>query len=154
MKNIASKTIALTLLVVSIFIASIAQADIVVVVNKNNPVRTLTTNEVKQLFLGRMRNFPGVMADVEIVERESSAEIYNAFYQHIIQRDAMWIKRYRARYYFSGQGRLPKTFKTEDEVIDYAANNSGVATYIQLEANEPLPTGLKEVYRFSTSIEE
>ncbi|MCG8317506.1 MAG: hypothetical protein MI976_30180 [Pseudomonadales bacterium] len=151
MKLFAAKIIALTLLLGTFLTTALAHADIVVVVNNNNPVKALTSNEVKQLFLGRLRNFPGVMADVEIVEQESDAPIFNAFYQHIMQRDNMWIKRYRARYYFSGQGRLPKTFKTQDEVITYAIENSGVATYIQLDAGDPLPLGLKEVYRISLS---
>ena len=144
----------LSLLVWLITLSSTSLADIVVVVNENNPVAELSENQVKQLFLGRMRNFPGVKADVEIVELEPSAPIFNAFYQYIIQRDATWIKRYRARYYFSGQGRLPVTLKTENDVIEYAKMHRGVAAYIQLEASEPIPSGLKEVHRISTYTSE
>ncbi|MCG8317504.1 MAG: hypothetical protein MI976_30170 [Pseudomonadales bacterium] len=144
----------LFLLVSLITFSSASVADIVVVVNENNPVVELNENQVKQLFLGRMRNFPGVKSDVEIVELEPSAPIFNAFYQHIIQRDAAWIKRYRARYYFSGQGRLPVTLKTESDIIAYTKLHRGVAAYIQLEASEPIPSGLKEVHRISTYTSE
>lgn len=124
-----------------------ANADLLVVVNEQNPVESLTLKEVKQLFLGRMRRFPGVDRDVDVLDREESSVIHRDFYQQVVSMDPTRLKRYRARYLFSGQGRLPAIVVGQDNLIDKIRSNVSAVGYVELPEGASLPRGVKVVYR-------
>lgn len=126
-------------------------AEIMVVVNANNPVNELTEREVKQLFLGRMRRFPDINSDVIVLDREPTATLYREFYKQVVHMDLMRLHRYRARYLFSGQGRLPERVSSQGAVIDYVSKKVEAVGYVDVESPEQLPPTLKVVYRQPSS---
>lgn len=139
--------LAITLLLAALGSAE-ANADMAVVVNQNNPIESLTLKEVKQLFLGRMRRFPGIDSDVDVIDRERNALLYQDFYRLVVRMEPNRLKRYRARYLFSGQGRLPETVMGQDRVIKRVRDNIASVGYVRLEQDAPIPQGLKAVYRY------
>ena len=123
-----------------------ARADLMVVVNANNPIQALSLKEVKQIFLGRMRRFPAVDLDVDALDREENSPTYRDFYQYVVKVDASRLKRYRARYLFSGQGRLPDVVKGHAPLLDNVKSNVNAVAYVELASPDLLPDGVKAVY--------
>ena len=124
-----------------------ARGDMLVIVNEDNPLDSLTLKEVKQLFLGRMRRFPSVNNDVDVLDREETSLTHRLFYQHVVQMDSNRLKRYRARYLFSGQGRLPEVVTGQDNVIAKVQKDISAVGYVDLSGEGDLPKGVKVVYR-------
>lgn len=138
-------------LAVVIFCAALAhsgaRADMLVIVNADNPLNQLTLKEVKQLFLGRMRRFPSVDNNVDVLDREESSLAHRHFYQYVVEVDSNRLKRYRARYLFSGQGRLPETVIGQEKVIEKVQRDRSAVGYVDLPPESDLPDGVKVVYR-------
>ncbi|MCG8671204.1 MAG: hypothetical protein MI867_17495 [Pseudomonadales bacterium] len=125
----------------------IKKIEVLVVVNPANPVEKLTLKQVKQIFLGRMRRFPGVNAEMDVVDLSDSSELHYQFYQQIVNMDPTRLKRYRARYLFSGQGRLPKIVTSESDMIFFVQKRAAAVGYIALKEGEQTPEGLKVLFR-------
>ncbi|MDX1692933.1 MAG: hypothetical protein R3208_04160 [Ketobacteraceae bacterium] len=125
-----------------------ARGDMLVIVNADNPLEALTLKEVKQLFLGRMRRFPTLDTDVDVLDREETSQAHRSFYQYVIDMDTNRLKRYRARYLFSGQGRLPETVSGQAKIIEKVQSNISAVGYVELDGGD-LPAGVKAVYRQS-----
>lgn len=123
-----------------------ARADLAVVVNANNPIDALTLKEIKQLYFGRMRRFPGVNMDVDLLDREESSATYQSFYKYVMEIDSNRLKRYRARYLFSGQGRLPETVGDDAALVEVVRRNTNALGYIEVTSEITLPNGVRVVY--------
>lgn len=141
------KPILLPLVLLLQLLPATAQGEILVVVNADNPLDELTLKNVKQLFLGRLRRFPVIDSDVDVLDREENSVLHRKFYQEVVRMDPIRLKRYRARYLFSGQGRLPETVMGQDAVIELVQQKVSAVGYIELQPDEPLPERLKIVYR-------
>ena len=131
-------------------ISTTAQADILVVTNVNNSVDQLTLREVKKLFLGRMSRFPHSGEDVSVLDLDEQQKLHQKFYEYVIEMDSSRLKRYRARYLFSGKGMLPEKVTNQQEMLKQITEKLSAVGYIELEGEQPLPEGVKVVFRFDT----
>ena len=113
----------------SIFTAQI-QAEVVVIVNPDNPIISLSKKDVQRLFLGRMHKFPESDRKVESVDSLEGGSDYNSFYSSIIKMSKSKLKRYRAYYLFSGKGRLPTQMKNSKSILEYVSNTRNAIAYI------------------------
>lgn len=110
-----------------------AQADLVVVVHPSNPVASLSEEDVRRIFMGRMRLFPEGEASIEAVDQEESRPHFAQFYEAISGLTPAKLKRQRASYLFSGKGRLPASLPDDEAVIDYVASHPGGIGYVARE---------------------
>lgn len=85
------------------------RAEIAIIVNPSNPLDTLSTHEVKKIFLGRARLFPGTDQAIAVLDQSRDNDIYKVFYTDVVGFGLNKLKRYRAAYLFSGKGKLPET---------------------------------------------
>lgn len=125
------------------------EREIIVVANKRNPVNTLSLRQVKQIFLGRLRSFPNMDDMVKVADREDSSGVYAQFYSDIVRMNPSRLKRYRARYLFSGQGLLPLVKSSQDALSDFINEEESSIGYMDIEKGQPLPKGIKVLYRYS-----
>lgn len=101
-------------LVVMVFTSSAVAADIILVVNKNNPNATLSKQEAKMIYLGKKKSW-------------SNGEKINLYSQYDFQtRDSFarkWVNKsgqqfttYWKKALFTGTGRPPVEVKNDDEM--------------------------------------
>lgn len=128
MKAVLAKCLAAGLLV-----ATSAYADMAVIVNAKNPIKTLTEDEVRQIFLGRMRLFPATQRNIDPVDQDASLPGFNHFYQVVANLTPTALQRLRAMYLFSGKGLLPKMLPNEADVLAFVARNPDAIGYIRKE---------------------
>ena len=106
-----------------------AVADMVAVVSANNPVTTLSKNQVMAIFLGATTRFPDGRRAVPIDQREGSAA-RNAFYLKFAGKSPAQIKAHWSKIIFTGRGQPPREVANSAEVKQYLAQHPEAIGYI------------------------
>ncbi|WP_235956077.1 hypothetical protein [Grimontia sedimenti] len=124
-----------------------ARAELVVVVNAENPLSALSSRQLVDLYMGRYNSYPnGESADTtDLPERSQEREL---FYRMLVGKSAAQVNAYWARLLFTGKSEPPQTVGSSDDVIALVRDNKNAIAYIN-EAD--LVDGLKVVYRFEDS---
>jgi ABC-type phosphate transport system substrate-binding protein len=116
--------------------ASGQTTDLYVVVNASNPVRTLSTREVLELFTGRSRAFAdGRRAQPFDHARDSAPR--EAFYQLVAGSDLARINSYWARLQFSGQVQPPRPLQDDEAIAQAIRRDAGGIGYLTQPPNDP-----------------
>lgn len=112
-----------------------ALADIVVIVNDANPVRSMTADEVAALYLARTRTFPsGEFALV--FDQPRNSELRQRFFKNVANMAIGQVNTYWSRLMFSGQEIPPQALPNEQAVIDIVRRNPGAIGYISTAPKE------------------
>lgn len=106
------------------------RAEIAIIVNPSNPLDTLSTHEVKKIFLGRARLFPGTDQAIAVLDQSRDNDIYKVFYTDVVGFGLNKLKRYRAAYLFSGKGKLPETVTNHEATKKKVSRHEGAIGYI------------------------
>ncbi len=123
-----------------------ARADIYVVVNKSNPVHSLTQKEVVNIFMGRTHAFAG--GDyVRAFDLPRDSGAHEQFYQLLIGMTVAQVNTYWARLIFTGQTLQPKALDNEDAMIETVRRNPGAIGYL---TQEPLDKDVQVVLVLKT----
>jgi ABC-type phosphate transport system substrate-binding protein len=140
MNNILFLTLCLTF-----FSLSVASAEFVVVVNKDNTINTLSKREVIDIYMGRYLTFP----DGEIaqpVDLPSKSQLKNDFYLQLVNKNEQKINAYWARLLFSGRAKPPIVASSIADALDKLHTSQYSIGYIP---EEELTDAVKVVYRFN-----
>ena len=138
------KKVSSTLLVPAVIIglslcmSSVAFAGAVAVVNGGGQA-TISKKALKKILLGKEKKWedgtPIVLVMLE------GGDTHDAFVKKFAGKSAKQFTNYWRKMVFSGQGKMPQSFDTEDELAAFVAANPGSIGYI---AKAP-PDGTKEL---------
>ena len=118
-----------------------ARADFYVVVNANNPQRSLTQKEAVDLFMGRSRAFAsGDIALIFDLPRDDARRA--AFYKALTGMGVAQVNSYWSRLMFSGQSVPPQALADEAAMVGMLRRNPGALGWLSREPTEP---GLRSV---------
>lgn len=106
--------------------------DLVVIVNPASSIRSLTPNQVIDIFMGRFRQLPSGTAALPIDLADSADR--RQFYQRLIHWTLSEVDSYWARLVFSGQANPPYRAPSTRAAIDLVARNRGAIAYIDRSA--------------------
>lgn len=113
--------------------AGLVCADVVVVVAANNPVASLTAEQVAQIFLAKSVAYPGGGAAAPVDQEESSAE-FTQFYSKVTGKDAAQLKSYWSQLVFTGKAQRPPKMAGNAAVKRAVAEKPGGIGYIDAGA--------------------
>lgn len=139
MKNI--KHICTVLL---ISLASLANAEISVIVSPSNPNGALDQATVGKIFLGKAKSFPDGTQAVP-VDQDDGAAAREAFNSTVLGKSASQLKSYWSRLIFTGKGTPPKQSGNDAAVKQLVANNPNIIGYIDSSA---VDDSVKVVHKF------
>ena len=128
MKKVTS-TIVLFLLF--IFLAHAEGSDeIIVIVNKENPLAKISRAELIKIYLGKKSLFENgsKIIPVDLTEEKS---LRTQFYETILGKDINKLKNYWIKRIFSGQGSPPQVLKKIEHIKNFVANTEGGIGYIR-----------------------
>ncbi len=108
--------------IASLLVCSVAQAEIVVVVNNTNAA-ALTKNDVSRIFLGKMKKYTPVNVS-------SSNALRADFNKKALNKSSSQVKAYWSKLVFSGKGTPPKEFGSDAEIKAFVASNPNAIGYI------------------------
>ncbi len=106
-----------------------------VIVNASNPDAELTKEEISKLFLKKEKTWKSHKEAVLPVDQVNDSPVRETFSKVIHGRKVSSIKAYWQKQIFSGRGVPPEEKKSDEEVLQYVAENAGAIGYI-LESAE------------------
>ena len=114
---------------VLLLVAPVVVADeYAIITNKNNPVQTITALDAKRIFLGKKTSWQDDNQIVIIINH--NPQILNSFIRGTVNKSHTQFTIYWKKQLFSGRGVLPKSFKTDKEVLDFVAAHENAIGYI------------------------
>ncbi|MGF1706939.1 hypothetical protein [Enterovibrio baiacu] len=114
------------------------------VVNQDNPVESLSTRQVIDLYMGRYTSYPDGRT-VNTTDLPDNSQEREDFYQQLVGKSVAQINAYWARLLFTGKAEPPKARSSSEDVVMYVEGNSNAIAYLYENSVTP---GLKVVYRF------
>lgn len=107
--------------------SSLAQAEIVVVVNPDSGVTRMSHDDVVNIYMGRYQGLPsGIMAfpvDMEPLKAE--------FYRRLVDRTLSEVNSYWARLVFSGRASPPRQVPDVATTLEVVSSNRGAIGYLR-----------------------
>ena len=108
---------------------NVATAGTVVIVNANNPESSLSSKQVKKIFLGKTSSFPGGTA-VSPIDHEDSSATKKDFYKLVTKKDLESLQKYWSKRVFTGKGTPHKTVTNGVSAMEFVKNNPNGICYI------------------------
>lgn len=126
-----------------IFICSAQAHGLVVVVNEDCQIDSLTKRQVIDIYMGRFNTFPDGQKATPIDYPPQSA-IKSQFYMRLVQQNERKVSTYWARLLFSGNATPPTTIASVKDIINNVRANKDMIAYIpESEVTE----GVKVVFK-------
>ncbi len=127
--NLNKTYITIILFILFFVIIEKIEAQIAVVVNKDNPVENLTSVELKRIYLGRITTFIND-EQIMLVQYEPLSE---KFYHLLLHKTPMKVRKHWISVVFSGgDGTPPKESKTVEQVFKLIKENPGAISFLDL----------------------
>ncbi len=112
--------------------------DVIIICNKSVSENSLTKQDIKNIFMGKKTRWNNDRKIVFVIMKES--EVHKAFLQEYVGKDSFLYNNYWKKQVFIGRGKPPKSFKTEESLIDYITGTEGAIGYISSSADKDLGT--------------
>lgn len=107
--------------------ASLASAEVVVVVHPSNPVASMTADQVADYFLGKSTS-------LQPIDLPESSGPRTEFYQKVTGKDAAQVKAVWTRLIFTGKATPPKEVSSSADMKKAIASNAKAIGYIEKSA--------------------
>ncbi len=112
---------------------SLRAADMKVIANPSVAASTVSTDDLKDVFLENKDSLGGSHVD-PVLEKDGAA--HEAFLKVLGKSDAALQTYYRSLV-FSGKGSMPRELTSDAEVAAYVAKTKGAVGYVSAEASAP-----------------
>ena len=122
----------------------VISAELVLVVNKNNPTSILSRSQVIDLYMGKYVAFPDGTKAVP-VDIEDDLETRTKFYDSLVGMPLARVNAYWSKVKFSGRARPPTEQKDEKAILDFVMETEDAIAYIH---ESSVTADVKVVYRF------
>jgi len=144
----SSAFIALFFLICSSLLSTrVIATEIAIVVNPGNSIEALNQDDVRRIFLGKLRNFESGKK-LHVSNLPDDAPLREEFYQRLTGHSAKKAKSQWAAYAFSGLVEFPQECASEEDLISWVNKNEEGIGYINVES---VTDRVKVVYRLGTN---
>lgn len=104
-----------------------------VVVNKENKLASLTTDDLTRIFLGKKTLWDSGTRIVPVMPEEESPT-GELFLSGTLKKSVSQFRAYWKRLLFSGGGAVPKVFRNHDQLLDFVARQPGAIGIVEASA--------------------
>ena len=118
-------------------------AELVVIVHPDNPVSSLTRNQLVDIYMGRDMNFPNGRQTLPI-DLDPDSPYRAVFYQALVGKTVNQVNAYWARLLFTGRATPPRVLSGAENVLKVVSENKDAIAYID---TEHLNDEVKVVYK-------
>lgn len=132
-----TRRVAVILLACSMWLpATSAMADIYVIVNASNPLRSMSAQDVADLYLGRTRAYPnGITA--RIIDQNSERSAHELFFRLLVSMSSSEVNAYWARLTFTGRVKPPEIKPDDAAVLARVASAENAIGYLAQRPADP-----------------
>ncbi len=103
-----------------------AQGETLLVANSGVPGEGLSKNDVRAIFLGKKSVVAG--QNVVIVTL-ASGDAHKNFLKSVVGKTPSQFSSHWKKIVFTGKGKMPKSFKTNEELLAFVSNTKGAIGY-------------------------
>lgn len=111
-------------------ISVLAKAEIVVVVNAQNPVQELSQRELVDLYMGRNQFFPDNAIALRLDQAPDSS-VRAEFYTKLVNKSVAKVNAYWAKLLFTGRASPPMVLSDSESILQAIRNNRNAIGYMQ-----------------------
>lgn len=105
-----------------------AAEKVAIVVNESVPLDTLEVVELQRIYLSKRTRWPDDTRIVAAMLREGP--VHRTFVEDVLDRSLSKFATYWKQIVFTGQGVPPKSFETEEEILDFVSRTPGAIGYV------------------------
>lgn len=113
--------------------ATFAQAEVVVITNKDNPISLLTRDDVYRIYMGKTRFLPNG-DKVTPVDQRAGSPSRDLFYSEILHKSDSEMRTYWSRIIFTGEGNPPIQEADDMAVVLIVGKNKNCVGYVDKSA--------------------
>jgi ABC-type phosphate transport system substrate-binding protein len=125
---------------------SLVAQEVVVIVNKDNPVSTMSQIEVKLYYMRKIKQqWPALGVAILPVGLKSDSPAKSSFHSVIMKMSESELEAYFKQRQFSNAEAMPATFNSENDIIDYVSRNKGAIAYVSKASYEASSGKVKSV---------
>ena len=110
-----------------------AAADVVVIVNRDNPITTLSKEDAKRIYLGKDKSFPNG-EKVRAADQAEGNAARDKFYAAVVEKTDAQIKAYWSQLIFTGKGTPPDMIGGDSAVKKWVAEHKSGIGYVDASA--------------------
>jgi len=128
------KRIFIFLLLVALLSPAVSAAPVqeyVIVVHKDRQISSLKSNELKRMFLGKVKKWPDGETVVPVFNPREDA--HSVFTRQFLHKSPAQLKTYLRKRLFSGLGMMPYSAANNAEVMSYLSENTNAISYMAKE---------------------
>lgn len=118
-----------------------ANAEVLVIMNSKNPIKSLEKKKIIELFMGKATAFPNRKPAITL-DFESGSDLRRKFYKSLTGKSEAQIDAYWAQLVFGGRMSQPKKFKNEKQIINAVLENPSTIAFV---SKQTLPRNVKVV---------
>lgn len=141
--KLSKKTQSILATVSLLLFSQIALSQVTVIVNAANSA-TLSESDVKRIFLGKMKTYPGAGTVIAVNLTEGSAT-KSYFDDTLLGKSQSQMKAFWAKSVFSGKGSPPQELASDADIVKLVAENPAVIGYV---STADVPSTVKVVGTF------
>lgn len=116
-------------LVLALLVGGSAHAEISVIAHPDNSEASLSATQVKKIFLGKSKSYPGG-AEAIAIDYQAGNAMRSTFYSSVIGKTEAQAKAYWSKRVFTGKGSPPKAVASEADVIELVSGNPNTMGYV------------------------
>jgi ABC-type phosphate transport system substrate-binding protein len=107
-------------------VINVCAGELVLIGNRKNQLKTLESNQIQDIYMGRKRAFPDGKMALPIDQATTRSD----FYEKLTFRQIEQINAYWARIMFSGQASPPMILPDDASIIKTVMENEGAIGYV------------------------
>ncbi|MFQ5559654.1 MAG: hypothetical protein ACE5FU_03575 [Nitrospinota bacterium] len=110
----------------------LAEAEVLIVVNKKNSVEEMSLKELQNIYLMKKRTWADGTQILPLDLFKKTA-LRKSFSNGMLKKTPSKMARFYFKRAVSGGGQPPRTYSTEEEIVDFIVRNPGAIGYISKE---------------------
>ncbi len=130
--------IACLVLVFTVPVFSLMQpqgGEIAVIVNKGNPITSLSVSEIKLYYLRKLKKrWPGINKNIRPVDRKNKCSEQDSFYSQILGMSSTEVETYFMNKQLQNAERPQDKFSSDSEVINFVGQEPGAIGFINVRS--------------------
>jgi len=123
----------LTLLAILVSPAFSMAENVLVIANRSVAVSGLDRDDIRKIFLGQKTTWDDGTKIIFVVQDRTKAG--DAFLKTYLQKTAAQYDKYWKKQVFSGKGRAPYSFSSNQELVEFVSRTPGAIGYVSAATN-------------------
>ena len=108
--------------------------DVLIVANNETRLTALKKKEIRDIFTGKKKRWENNGKIILAVLKKPA--VHKQFLRQFVHKTPSQFRNYWREKVFTGEGTIPRSFKTEKSLIDFVARTKGAIGYISFPQNK------------------